>query len=215
MKSLRIHRYVTPETDVETFDFSLLNSIKKISPSYDKGRKTKSKYLGEDDEIVVEKVFEDIVEDGKLVALGMTINWFNQEKDEDDNDVVGFSKYQVVKRFNFAERSTFLRKRRSRVIDWLQASAVGTPIESFVNALLKHFKTEVDLFIYNNTDDFLTGVANEPQTIKDENGNDVLDGDGNPQPNPFYAYLQIVIEAPSDEYPTGKKVRDSINEQIS
>lgn len=84
---------------------------------------------------------------------------------------------------------------RDRTITYLQTTARDTPIEDFVNDLLKHYKTEVDLFIYNNTKDFENAIKNESNPL-------------------FLQYLGIKLENPSENYPEGKTVKDSILEQI-
>lgn len=187
---LRIKRYILPDVDVENFDFTLLSSINKANPSFYKGRKTSSKYFGEDNELVAQKFFEDIVEDGNIVSLGMKIEWYN------DDDSVGLTKEQVIKNYNKAEVKILLRKRRTRIIDYLIAASEGTPIETDVNEILKHYKTEIDLYIYNDTSDFVDGINNETD-------------------NTILGYLNRIIAPPTEEYPTGETVKDGILEQIS
>jgi DNA-binding protein Fis len=79
---------------------------------------------------------------------------------------------------------------RDRTITYLQESAKGTPIEDFVNAILRRYKEEVDLFIYNDTDDLYNRVTTETQ-------------------QPFLTYLNIVI------HPSGKRTKDGIIESIT
>lgn len=211
ISELRIYDAIselTYEPIVEHYDFTTCG-LRTETPKYGiKGIKQSADYTI-NGECVVKKTF-NYQEDG----LWLTLEWMKSEKGAEGNDVVGIRKV-IFKPLNIIEIYKINKANRDRTITWLQAEAVGTPIENFVNALLKHYKTEVDLFIYNDTDDFKNAVENEPSTIKDANGNDILDADGNPQPNPYYQYLRIVIEAPSTDYPKGKRVMDSILEQIT
>jgi len=183
---LRIIEHITPDIDIEVFDFTLLTTLTKMSPTYEKGRKTKSKYTDYNGKVVVEKIFTDIKDEvtGCLKSLSMTINWLN------DDDSVGITKTQIVKNFNKSESMTALRKRRERSIDYLQASAEGTAIENYVKALFKRYSNEIQLFISADTDDFLNSLNNETDAQ-------------------YIAYLNIVVGA--DNY----TVKDSIINQIT
>ena len=111
------------------------------------------------------------------------------------NNDVGIRK-TIFKPLNIVEIAKINKSNRDRTITYLQASGIGTPIESYINTLLKRYKNEIDLFIYNNTDDFKNVVEGETE-------------------QPYLTYLNIIVEAPSDELPTGKTVKDSILSQIT
>jgi len=191
MSILKINRYFLeePNIDVTKRDYTIIGLIKD-SPKYDKGRKISASYFADTDrtDLVVKKVFTDILEGDKLIQLKIE-HIFYKEDEKIGNIITTYVS------LNIAEVATLKRKRRNRSIDYLRASSIGTPIEEFVTALLKHYKEQIDLYIYNNTLDFNEGVVNETES-------------------PYTNYLNIIIEAPSTDYPTGKKVKDSILEQL-
>lgn len=187
---LKIEKFILPDIDVENFDFTLLSELKKESPRYDKGRKIESNYTHEDD-LIVKKTFNDVLDiDGNLTGLEMRIDWYNE------NGSIGITKNQIIKNLNIYEVETLLRTRRLRSIDFLVAGAKDTPIESHVNELFKRYKEEVDLYVYNNSDDFKNIVINESES-------------------PYKEYLEIIVAPPSDKYPSGVTVKDGILYQIS
>lgn len=187
---LKIEKFIFPDVDVENFDFTLLSELKKESPRYDRGRKTESNYT-HGDVLIVKKTFSDVLDtEGHLTGLEMKIDWY----DEDDN--IGITKNQVIKNLNMYEVETLLRTRRLRSIDFLVAGAKDTPIETYVNELFKKYKQEVDLYVYNNSDDFKNVVTNESES-------------------PYKEYLEIIVAPPSDKYPSGETVKDGILYQIS
>ena len=92
-------------------------------------------------------------------------------------------------------------------------SARGSPFENALHDLLKKYKTEVDLFIYNDTDDFINAINNEPLVSENTNHNIIPSENGTI--NKYWYYLnKIIIQPPSEDYPEGKTVKDSITEQI-
>lgn len=191
MSTLKINRYFLeePNIDVTKRDYTIIGLVKD-SPKYEKGRKISASYFSdnEKEDLVIMKTFTDIKEEGKLVKLKIDHNFYNEEGE------IGTHTTTYID-LNIAEVATLERKRRNRAIDFLRASSVGTPIENYVTALLKHYKEEIDLYIYNNTSDFQNSINNESEA-------------------PYINYLNIIIEGPSTEYPSGKKVKDSILEQI-
>jgi len=161
---LRIYRHVPlsyNEYDIQAIDFTTIG-LKKSSPSYDKGRKTKAYYLSPVDEaLTVEKIFSDVVDvNGKLIGLQVQFNWYNEDS------TVGLTKTEIVKELNRYEAETIKRKRRERIIDYLVAGAEGTPIEPYVNAIFDHYYEQVDKYKQKGTEEFLTAINGETdQTI--------------------------------------------------
>lgn len=167
---------------VEYFDFTTIG-LRTETPVYGrKGVKESASYTKDGLEIVRKTFIYE--EDGVWIFF----YWF------DKNGDIGVEKVEF-KPLNIVELHKVNKTNRDRTITYLQASAIGTPIENFVNELLKEYKEEVDLFVYNDTDDFINAVQNESR-------------------QPFLTYLNIVIQPPNENYPTGKTVRDSIIEQI-
>ena len=154
---LRIQDYYLdePSSDVTKKDFTLVG-LTKASPKYDKGKKMFAAYYAdrEQTKIVVKKSFSDAFEDGKMVGLHITFEFF------DENGEVGFSKTEF-KPLNTSEVASLLRKRRQRAIDYLRASSIGTPIERYVVIILKHYKNEIELYVQGATDDFENALNNE------------------------------------------------------
>ena len=116
--------------------------FRKVSPSYERGRKTRSLYkCTENDEVIVEKIFEDVRdENGTLSGLQITFNWYNEDGE------IGLTKTQQVKSFNKYQAETQERQRRERQIDYLVAGAKGTPIEANINMVFDFLYDEVMLY---------------------------------------------------------------------
>ncbi|BAV39311.1 hypothetical protein BPT24_186 [Tenacibaculum phage pT24] len=202
-KSLRISKILDSTiSNIKDFDFTLLSELTKVSPLYDKGRKIKSDYIN-NGEIFVEKIFTDVINDSKLSGIEMTINWFNTD------DSIGLTKTQIVKNFNPAERKTELRKRRTRVIDYLIASAEESGNGFVIDILLKKFKIEIELFIENGTQDFENALifesTNENSDVAFNNGSmDIT-----------YMMILNTLLPPTETYPDGQKIVDGILEEIT
>ena len=186
---LRIYNLISPGIEVWDLDFSLLSQLKKESPSYIKGRKTRATYTHEN-ALYVEKLFTDVMRDGQLVGLRIVINWYNEDH------TIGLTKEQLVRNFNPIEAATELRKRRQRALDYLIASAVGTPAEPHIDLLLKRYKVQTDLFVLKHTSDLLHAVNNEPDST-------------------YQGYLNTIVKRNVSGYPHGKRVKDAIIEQIT
>jgi len=169
---------------IEHFDFTTIG-LRTETPVYGNGGvKISSSYTMNGNE-VVKKLFS-YVDDGVWVE----IVWMKKDGS------TGIKK-TIFKPLNIVEIHKINKSNRDRTITYLQASAIGTPIENYVNDILKFCKNEIDLFIYNNTDDF-----------KEKIENTILE--------PYRTYLNdIIVEAPSEQYPTGKTVKDSILQQIN
>lgn len=142
---LRIYRAVSEEYDHDYIktqvDFSLLG-FRKMSPSYDRGKKTRALYkCVNKDEVIVEKIFNDIRdENGILKALSVTFNWY------DEDDKIALSKTEEVKQYNIFEAETEERKRRYRQFDYLRASVKGTPYEPYIGVLIGHYQLQIDAY---------------------------------------------------------------------
>jgi hypothetical protein len=137
---LRVHRVLPDGTDPLISDFTILG-FRKESPSYERGRKTRALYKCVDkDEVIVEKVFSDVIEDGVLTGIKVNFRWYDEENN------VGLEKTEVVRRFNKYEAETEQRKRRERQIDYLVAGAKGTPIEDHISKVFDMLYSEVILY---------------------------------------------------------------------
>ena len=185
MTDLRIYRYLLPsDTPIWLRDFTIECEEPLIDKTvYVKGVKTEAQYLGLDNELVVKKTFTDLIEDGFFIGVSILIEWFN-------TDGSAGVQRTIPKQMGKGVANDYLRKRRQRSISYLQIASKGTPIESHVATLLKHYKDEVDLFIQGNTSDFELAVLGETNTT-------------------ILSMLNIVIDA------EGTKVRDSILNQIT
>jgi len=115
-------------------------------------------------------------------GLWLTFQWMTNSQE------VGIKKIEF-KPLNVVEIAKIEKKNRDRSITYLQAAAIGTPIEPHVNTILKHYKYEVELFIQNGTSDF----------------EDAINAETNPAIVPL---LDIVVGVHPDGAPL--KVKDSI-----
>lgn len=165
--SLRIERYLLPDykREVTTRDYILETRPKlKARSHYAKGSiKEYTNYLGEEDELVVRNLFTDIIEEGKFLGVKVVHQWI---KEGTEDEVGKELEEEVIMDVGVA--FDYLRKRRQRLISYLQITAKGTPIEAGVETLLKYYFTEVELFIQGGTKDLEDAINNEEtQAIKD------------------------------------------------
>lgn len=153
---LRVFRVLPADQNPLIADFSILG-FRKESPSYERGRKTQALYKCVDkEEIIVEKIFNDIRdENGRLTAVQVTFNWY----DEDDN--ISLTKTEIVRKYNKYEAETEERKRRERQIDYLVAGAKDTPIESYINTVFSHYYDEQMVYKQKGTDEFSNAILTE------------------------------------------------------
>lgn len=202
-KKLRIKSIVDSSiSNIKDFDFTLLSELTKESPLYEKGRKMKSTYT-HDGVLYVEKIFEDVNVGEELDSLKMTINWFN------DDGSIGLVKKQTIKKFNKAEVKTFLRKRRQRAIDYLEASAEQKGFGWVIDLILTNFKTELELFILSGNSIFKDVIVAE---TTNENSKVVDLPDGSK------ATLSAILNSklpPTELYPEGQTVAEGIIEEIN
>lgn len=186
---LRIFPYIEEmsyDPCIHSLDFTLIGLVNK-SPNYGlKGIKIDNTYCNDADEVVVKKSFDYVA-----TGVNLLFEWYKHD------GTVGVSKSQF-KPLNVVEIHKIEKANRDRTISYLHAAAIGTPIEMHVTEVLKHYKEEIDLFIYNNTDDLINAVMAEPQFLAD-----------GVTPNPIWNYLRIVTQPPDHT------VYDTIVEQIS
>lgn len=141
---LRIYPYIEEysyEPNVSHVDFTTLGLTKDI-PTFSRGVKTLATYSNQVPEVVVTKEFEDIPS-----GLRITIKWLKSD------GTVGLEKI-FDKPLSLVEKGDMLRKRRQRVISYLQFFAVGTPYESYIAALFNHYKNQVDAYIQTGSRTF-------------------------------------------------------------
>lgn len=159
---LRIFRKLSPSSDPLTSDFSILGFSKK-APHYDRGRKIKAEYwCPTNNEIVVEKVFKDIINEstGRLLSLEVTFNWYNE------NNEIALTKTEIVKELNKAQSETIMRQRRERSIDFLVSEARYTPNEPFIEMLINHYEVQITHFKDKGSNEFALALNSETdQTI--------------------------------------------------
>jgi hypothetical protein len=143
---LRIHRVLPIEMDPLIQDFTVIG-LRKQSPLYEKGRKTKAFYRDpNNDDLVVEKIFSDVVGNHKILnatggfdeipgitGLQVTFNWYKED------GTIGLTKTEIVKELTRHEAETMLRQRRERAMDYLLGGAKGTPIEPYMNTIFDHY----------------------------------------------------------------------------
>jgi Fe-S cluster assembly iron-binding protein IscA len=167
-QDLLIYNFIyTPINSVEQLsqiDFTILGLTSETPTYARKGIKNKAEYT-HNGKIIVSKYF-------KYSNSGVTIK-INYHL---ENGEIGYFK-EEFKPLNIVEMAKIQKANRDRSITFLQASAIGTPIETFVNELLKRYKSEVELFIQNNTIDFENRLNSESF-------------------QPYLTYLNIVVEAP-------------------
>lgn len=133
---------------LQQIDFTLLG-LTTETPKYGvKGVKSYSDYTL-NGQLAVKKEFN-------YTDLGLELK-FNYYLND---GTVGFVKTEF-KPLDKVELGKIFISNRARTIAYLQTSAIGTPIENGVNALLKRYFTEVGLFVQNNTNDFINALNNE------------------------------------------------------
>ncbi len=159
-EKLRIYRSLDPNLSALSSDFSILG-FRKISPSYERGRKTKAEYLcATADDLIVEKIFMDVRDsNGILTDLQITFNWYSED------NTIGLSKTEIARSYNKSEARTEERKRRARQIDYLEAEAEGTTAEPYVNLIIATYQAHIDKYVqYGITTDWEDAMDNETDT---------------------------------------------------
>lgn len=183
---LILENYLLPDNrEITTKDYTLEARPKLRGVSeYAKGSvKTKTEYLGHGDEVVVKNLYSDIMQNGVFVGVKILHQWI-----ANDGSVGKELEEDVI--MNKGVAFDYLRKRRQRLISYLQITANGTPIETHVATVLRFYKNEIELFIQGKTTDFEDKVNAET----DKN---------------IVPLLAIVLDA------EGKTVKDAILEQIT
>ena len=151
--------------DITRVDFTIIG-LQKRSPKYEKGRKTSADYYY-GDQLAVRKTFTDVFDDnGILSGIRILFEWYQIDGE------VGQAKDELAATLNVAEAQTIMRKRRGRVLDYLIASATGTPAEPYVATLLDRFAVEAQQYRDNPTStafvDAITNTTEQPfKTILD------------------------------------------------
>jgi len=157
---LKIERYNID--DIENFDFSLL--LIKDEPIIYKGKKIIQNYIDINNDIIVTKyniekygdrIIFDIVSPNRLLSLDIEIIWWTED------NKIGFKKNVTVKHFNRQEEGERLRNIRLRQISNLTGLALGTNAEPIVDLLYKNYSNEINLYIEQNTLDFLSAITYE------------------------------------------------------
>lgn len=143
--------HLAAPVQIESFDFTTSGLITQPTTYGIGGIKDNQEYWNEDGEWVVRKRFKYFT-----TGLQLTFEWADLKGN------VGLSKVEF-KPLNFVEVAKIEKANRDRTMIYFQASAKGTPVESFVNAILKHYKEQIDLWIYNNTSDWLDAIESEPK----------------------------------------------------
>lgn len=141
-KRLRVHRVLPTNFDPLISDFSILG-FRKIAPHYDRGRKIKAEYkCVEKDELIVMKAFDDVRDEsnGRLTGLQVKFDWYCED------NTIGATKTEIVKKFNKAQAETEERKRRERAIDFLISEARYTANAPYVQQLMTHYAEQVQAF---------------------------------------------------------------------
>jgi len=170
---LRVYRVLPKDSNPLISDFSLLG-LRKESPSYERGRKTRAVYkCVEKEEVVVEKIFNDVRnENGTLTGIEVTFNWYNE-----DNEI-GLSKTEIVRKYNKYEAETEERKRRGRQTDYLVAGAKGTPIEASINAVFDMLFNEVQVYEQKNNSSLVVSKLDSIQYIENASTPEEMENNG-------------------------------------
>jgi len=156
-EALRVYRVLSSQLKAEQTDFSILG-FRKMSPGYVKGRKVLTQYLDNVlEEVIVEKIFIDVIdENGLLIGLEITFNWYSENGD------VGVSKTEIVKNYNATEAEEEYEKRRRRQIRFLKASAKAKPgFGPYVDLLFAHFYQQIEAYKDPGTNAFKVSMENE------------------------------------------------------
>lgn len=156
-KRLRVHRVLGMSQDARFSDFSILG-FRKIAPHYDRGRKVKAEYMcATKDEIIVRKTFSDVRDEttGQLTGLQVLFEWFSED------NTIGVTKTEIVKKYNKAQAETEERNRRERAIDFLVSEARYTENSQYIETLVTHYQTEITDFKNRGTLMFKNAILAE------------------------------------------------------
>lgn len=185
------HYPVTPL--IEFLDFTTIGLVTEPPVYGTGGVKQYQEYWNDEDEWVVRKVFQ-YGEDGVYIRF----QWADKEGG------VGLEKIEH-RPLNSVEIAKIQRSNRERTILYLQASAADTPAAPLINAIIIHYKYEIELWIYNATDDLKNAILNEPEYMDE----------AKTIPNPIHYYLTIPTVPPNPRFPEGLTVGTSILYQIA
>jgi len=133
---LRIFNFIEEYQNPRTTDFTIIG-LTKEAPAYEKGRKVRAQYHDpKTGDIVVEKIFKDIIRSGRLSSLDITFNWY------DESGEVSVTKTDTVRNYSFDEAETALRHRRAKQMDYLKGFSRGTPLEAYMDVLFSYYEHE-------------------------------------------------------------------------
>lgn len=145
------------------------------------GRKESKDFLLDDGSLAVKQFYNDLIEDDEIVAIEIITEYYFADGS------LWFSKEEIDK---VRDIDKLIRSRYDSAYTFLRKSAKGTAIEFHVNEILRHFASEVSVWLLGDSYPFLQKL--------DNSGDQTID-----------AYLNIVI------HESGKKVIDSIKEQLT
>lgn len=191
---LRVHRVMPLDSDPLITDFTILG-FRKESPSYDRGRKTQSRYLclSTTEEIVV-KTFSDVRDvQGTLSGLQVEFKYY------DESGAVALTKTEIVKNYNKYEAQTEERKRRERQLDYMIASGKNTPIEPYIDIIFGHYAIQEQQYRTH-------GSSHLADAIKNETDQNILG---------ILGIMTIPVEANHPDWPNGCTVGQGIIYQIT
>lgn len=170
---MKISKYIKNNSyDIKTVDFTMLG-FRKIS-TWIKGRKVKTDYCDEiTGDIVVQKLFNDIIENDVLVGVEIVFNWIGEDDEIED------TKTQKAY-LDILEAGEMTRKRRQRAIDKLVLSTRAFPQIAYVlDTIFSHYKVEIEKFIATGSDVFRDAMENE----ENEEIKGLLNAIANPENN--------------------------------
>ena len=139
---------------VPSLDFTIIG-LNSENPVYAlNGKKERADYTL-DGKLAIRKFFF-YKEDGIVI----NIRWYMNDGS------VGHEK-QFFKQLSNVQIEKLYRSQRDRAIVYLQANAKGTPAEPYVNIIIAHFKTEIDLFVQSGSSALYKAIEAEinPQIL--------------------------------------------------
>lgn len=199
---LVIERYLPPNTDVESFEFTTLSDLIRGMDHPDKGFKKRVFWKTNNDEKLAIEMLQSIVNYNDSKALKRVFNWY------DENGEIKLKKEKIHRIYNGAGFKTFEKKVRGQAIDYLEYQAEKKGQGFLIKIITHTFKTELDHFILSGTDEFKDALEAELTNPSSQ----VIDlGDGNT------ATLGQILGSklpPTDLHPEGQTVLEGILAEI-
>jgi len=179
---LRIWPYINSMPNVPhipSLDYTIIGLVSKPSVYGMGGIKSYHEYVNEFDDVVVLKTFT-------YSSTGTTLRmeWMKHD------GTVGVTKNEFKPQTPVAV-ANLKKQNRDRTLMYLKATAEGTALETVVDAILKHYKYEIEIWLMNGTSDWVDAIGTEVDAT-------------------ILTYLAIVAEAPSANYPNGITVGEGI-----